>query len=96
MFWLYPYEIYLQWGKLTTIEIKWTGYFLTQIDISNVSFSLFSYFIGLIFHSDSDLIKGFPFAHLLNRPKKYYLMWREHAYLFSIRVCKFLTLNQDF
>ena len=44
--------------------------FLTQIEISNVSFSLFSHFRDLFFNSYSDHNKDIFFAHLFFYPKK--------------------------
>ena len=42
----------------------------TQIEISNVSFSLLSYFRDLFFKSDSDHFNELSFAHLLVIPRR--------------------------
>ena len=54
--------------------------FFTQIETSNVSFSLFSYFRNLFFKCDSEKLKELFLAHLLVVPiKKFYFQWRKHA-----------------
>ena len=84
-------------GVSTYFFKHWIFRFLSQIEISNVGFPLFLILTDLFIKLDSKInINDFYFCFFWLYRKKVYLLWREHAFLFSNWVCHFLTKVEIF
>ena len=87
---------YLLWCKYAFFYEKNNfALFFTQIEISNVRFSLFPYFRYLFFICDSYPLEEFFDAFFAGNQKKIYLLWSEHAF-FKEMSFSFLTQNSAF
>ena len=68
-------------GTITHFEKKTIFLFFTRNEISNVCFSLFSYFKNWLFRSDSYQFEELYFSHpLCCNQKNNYVLWRDHVF----------------
>ena len=83
-------KIYLLWRKHAFFGEKKFQFF-TRFEISNVCFSLFSYFRDLLFKSDSYQIEELSFAYLLVLSKEKFIFYGASMHSLNKLVLNFFT-----